>query len=156
MINWRNLLGWCIITDMSSVIQWQWTRYMFTNNTQSDPLSVIIVRVRFHGKSNIAVDALQSRHPIYEPLQKEIFSRLGPSYQHVLTWIRIWISKNIPSEVWDEITWPLRYINCCTAKDCRDNFSIYFITDLITYPCWYLNWSMLVKRAPEDIPCGAS
>ena len=48
-------------------------------------------------------------------------------YWYGLTLILTWLSKDITSKVWDELTDPSRWIS-----DLIPNF----IIDSITYPCW--------------------
>ena len=56
----------------------------------------------------------------------------------------------MPSKVWDKITYPFPNFNGATLEvwEWVSNFIPHFIMGLITYPCWDLSWSMLVKGAP--------
>ena len=64
----------------------------------------------------------------------------GAFYYHGLTFIPAWISNHMPSEVWDEITYPFSNVNGATVEiwEWISNFIPYSITDVITYPCWDL------------------
>ena len=46
---------------------------------------------------------------------------------------------NIPSKMWDKITYPFPYFNGCTVEvwEWRSYFTLDCIVDVITYPCWY-------------------
>ena len=56
-----------------------------------------------------------------------------------LTLIPAWISNYIPSDVWDEITYPFTNFNGATIEvwEWISNFIQPFIMVAITYPCWY-------------------
>ena len=58
----------------------------------------------------------------------------------------------MPSKVWYGITYP--FPNIIGAADevweWIRNFIPYVIMDVITYACWYLSWTMLVKGATGD------
>ena len=62
------------------------------------------------------------------------------------------MSNHIPSKVWDGITYPFPNFNGCTVQvwEWIDNLSQRFMMDLITYPCWDGNYSLLVKGAPSQ------
>ena len=53
--------------------------------------------------------------------------------------------------MYDEITYPFPNFNSETVEvwEWIRNFIIHFIGDVITYPCWDLSQSMLVKGAPD-------
>ena len=53
------------------------------------------------------------------------------------------------SKIWDEITYPFPNCNGCTVEilELISNFIPHLIMDMITYPCWDQNYSMLVKGA---------
>ena len=63
-----------------------------------------------------------------------------------VTWV------NMPSKVWDEITYPFPNFNGCTAEvwERISNFSPHFIMRVITYPYWDQSYSMLVKGAIDE------
>ena len=63
--------------------------------------------------------------------------------------------NNLPGEMWDEITYPFPNFNGATVEvwEWTSNFIPHLIMDFITYPCWDLRQSMLVKGAlAEYIP----
>ena len=59
----------------------------------------------------------------------------------------LFLSNHIPSKVWDEMTYPFPNFNGATVEVWKEisNFIIHFTMNVITYPCWGWNWSMLVK-----------
>ena len=61
-----------------------------------------------------------------------------------------WI--NLPSKMWDQITYQFPHLNDCTIEvwEWISNFIPHLIMDVVTYPCWDLSKSMLVKEAPGD------
>ena len=67
--------------------------------------------------------------------------------EHGLTLITEWISNHMASEVWDEIIYPLQNFIGCTVGGWE--WITYFIPrikmDVITYACWDICQSMLVK-----------
>ena len=70
----------------------------------------------------------------------------------LLTWINFnpsMISNHMPCKVCDEITYPFPVFNGATdgVWESIRNFIPHLIMDLITYPCWDLSYSDLVKRA---------
>ena len=68
-----------------------------------------------------------------------------PLYKHGLTSISAWISHHIPSQVWDEITYP--FPNFVEVWDWVSSFIPVFIMDVIT--CW--DQSQLLVKEPG--PC---
>ena len=69
-----------------------------------------------------------------------IVSPCGPFYYHGLTLIKAWISNHMSSKVWDEIIHsPLK------CGEWISHIIPQFIMDIITYPCWSLSLSMLVR-----------
>ena len=54
----------------------------------------------------------------------------------------------------DEITYPFLNFNGCTVEveEWIGYFTPHFIMDGITYPCWDLSWTMLVKGVPGILP----
>ena len=69
---------------------------------------------------------------------------MGLFYLHGLTIIPAWINDHVPSEVWDKITYLFPNLNAVTVEvwEWRRNFNPQFVMNVITYPCWDLNWSM--------------
>ena len=61
--------------------------------------------------------------------------------------IPAWVSNHMPSEAWDEITYPFPNFNGVTVEvpEWISNFIPYFIMDVITNPCWGWSVSMLIK-----------
>ena len=61
-----------------------------------------------------------------------------------------WISNQMISKVWNEITYPFLNFNGCTVevKEWISNFIPYFIMDVLTDPCWDESKTMLVKGVP--------
>ena len=61
-----------------------------------------------------------------------------------LTWI------HIQHKVWDKITYPFPNFNGCAVEvwEWISNLIWHLIMDVITYPCWDQNQSLLVKGAP--------
>ena len=51
--------------------------------------------------------------------------------------------------MWNEITYPFPNFNSCTVEVWKwiSNFIPHYTMDIITYPCWDLSQSMLVKGA---------
>ena len=62
----------------------------------------------------------------------------GPFYQHGLILIPAWICNHMPSEVWDEITYPFPNFDDATVEVWQwiNDFVPHFMMDVITYPCW--------------------
>ena len=67
--------------------------------------------------------------------------------------ISAWISNHMPSEVWDEITYPFPNFNGCTVEvwEWVSNFVPHFVMDLITYPCWDWSETTFSKKEPHMI-----
>ena len=61
---------------------------------------------------------------------------------------------HMPSKLWDEITYPFPNFNAATVEvwEWICNFITHFIMNVIAYPCWDLNKTMLVKKAPGIHP----
>ena len=59
----------------------------------------------------------------------------------------------MPRKVWDEITYPFINFNCATVvvSEWISNFIPHFIMDVITYPCWDLSQTMLVKGVAVEL-----
>ena len=59
-------------------------------------------------------------------------------YGHSLCWLRAWINDYMPSQMWDEITYPFPNFNCATVEVLGwiSLFSSHFLMAVITYPCW--------------------
>ena len=76
-------------------------------------------------------------HKVYQYISLSIDFR-GPLYQHGLTLIPAWISTHMPSEVWDEMTYPFPDLNGCTVEvwEMIIHFIPYFMMDVIIYPWW--------------------
>ena len=74
----------------------------------------------------------------------------GPLCLHALTLILAGINNYIHYIVWHKITYWLPNFNGVTAEVWRwmGNLIPHFIVLAITYPCWDLRWSMLVKQVP--------
>ena len=73
--------------------------------------------------------------------------------RHLVYW-PAWISNHMSSKVWDEITYPYPNFNGSTIEvlEWISNFMKHFImdtSDVITYPCWDLNHTILVKGTPS-------
>ena len=77
----------------------------------------------------------------------------GPFYLHVLTLIVLWISNHIHYKKWGEISYPFPNFNGCTNEvwEWISNFISHFTGHVISYPCWDLSQSMLVKRVPYKL-----
>ena len=65
----------------------------------------------------------------------------GPFYKHRLTFIPpwvAWINDHIPSEVWDENTYPFPNFNDAAVEGYGwiNNFIPDCVMDVIIYPCW--------------------
>ena len=58
----------------------------------------------------------------------------------ILYIISAWISNQMPSKVWDEITYPFPNFNGCPIEVCQwiSNFIPHFMMDVITNPCMLL------------------
>ena len=71
-------------------------------------------------------------------VKEDRFVIRGPFCQHGLTLIPDWISNHMPSNMWDEITYPFPNVNGATVEvwECISNFSPHFMMDVITYPWW--------------------
>ena len=56
----------------------------------------------------------------------------------------------MPRNVWNEIIYPFQNFNGATVEVWESvyNFIRHFIMDVITYLCWDLSWTMLVKETP--------
>ena len=80
-----------------------------------------------------------------------VFYSWGPFYWHGL--ISAWISNHMPSEVWDEITYPFPNLNGCTFEVWKwiSNFIPHNVMHVFTYPCWDLSLSMLEKGPPGGL-----
>ena len=54
----------------------------------------------------------------------------------------------MPCKVWDEITYPFPKFNGATVEvwEWMNNFILYFIMDVITYPCWDKSYTMSEKK----------
>ena len=52
--------------------------------------------------------------------------------------------------MWEEISYPFTTLNGATVEVCDliSNFIPHFIRRKITYPCWDLSYTMLVKAVP--------
>ena len=74
----------------------------------------------------------------------------GPFYKQGLTLIQSSISNHIHYKVWYEITYPFPSFNGATVEvwEWMSNFISHFTGHVITYPCWDLSQTMLVKGAP--------
>ena len=59
----------------------------------------------------------------------------------------------MPGKTWDEITYPFPNFSGCTVEvwEWISKFIPYFIMDIITYPCWDLSLTILVKGIPDQI-----
>ena len=59
----------------------------------------------------------------------------------------------MPSKVWDEIIYPFPNFNGATIEVWKwvSNFIPHFIMGVITYPCYDLSQTMLVKGAPDAL-----
>ena len=66
-----------------------------------------------------------------------------------LTLIPAWISNHMPRKMWNEITFPFTNLNGSTVEvwEWTSNFITHIIMDVMTYPCWDLSLTMLVKGA---------
>ena len=63
-------------------------------------------------------DVLTARQALYRKsnpsiIQQRTSFHLGPFYKHGSTLILAWISNHMPSEVWDEITYPIPKLQRC-------------------------------------------
>ena len=68
-------------------------------------------------------------------------------YKHGLPFIPPWISNDMSSKVWDEITYLYPNLNGSTVEvwEWRSNFISHFIMEIITYPYWDKSSTMLVN-----------
>ena len=68
------------------------------------------------------------------------------------------ISNYKPSKVWDEIIYPFPNFSGCIVEVWKwiSNLTPHFIMDVITYPCWDLRLSMLVKRGRSSALLGSN
>ena len=81
------------------------------------------VTVPMHS-SNLAIPAVrvvQGDCEIVQNIGRQFLARyrgepMGPICSHGLTLIPVWISNDIPSKVWDEITYPFQTDNGCTVQ----------------------------------------
>ena len=80
----------------------------------------------------------------------------APIYQHGLTLIPAWISKYMPRNVWDAITYPFPNFKSATVEvwELISNFIPQFIKDVITNPCWDQNQTVLVKGVTGGVVAG--
>ena len=71
-----------------------------------------------------------------------------PFYWHGLIPIPTWISNNMPSKAWDEITYLFPNFKSCTVEvwETIRNFIPYIKMSVITYPCWDKNVNNVNKR----------
>ena len=69
-------------------------------------------------------------------------------YPNGLTWIPAWMRNHMPTQIWDEITYPLSNINDCTIKvwELISSFTQHYIMDVIIHPCWDLKLIHACKR----------
>ena len=76
-----------------------------------------------------------------------------PLCWHGLALISAWISIHMPSNVWDEITYPFPNFNGCTVEvsEWISNFTPQFIMWVIAYPCWGSSKTFSVKGSPDWI-----
>ena len=65
----------------------------------------------------------------------------GPFYYRGLNLIPAWMCNQMPSNVWDEITYPFRNFNGCSVENWEwiNNWILHFKMGVITYRCW--GWS---------------
>ena len=63
----------------------------------------------------------------------------SPFNQHWFILSPAWISNHMSSKVWDEITYHFPNFNASTVE-------VYMV--IITYPCWYQGYPILVKETP--------
>ena len=79
-----------------------------------------------------------------------------PFYYHGLTSIPAWISNHIRYSVWDEITYQLPNFISATVEvwEWISNFIPHLTMHVITFPCWDLSYTMLVKGAPGHLFIG--
>ena len=74
------------------------------------------------------------------PLMEILCMQTIPNnYAYVLTLIPAWISNQMPSKVWDEITYPfLNKLHRLHVEvyEWINNFISHFIMDVIIYACW--------------------
>ena len=77
----------------------------------------------------------------------------NPFYLHEITSIPTWISNPMLNKVWGEITYPFPNFNGCNIEvwEWINNFTPYFIRDVLAYPCWDLRKIMLMLGAPSII-----
>ena len=63
---------------------------------------------------------------------------LGPILLTPLTYIAAWISNQMSSKVWDEITYRRPIFKGATIEvwEWISNYILHFIMDVITHPCW--------------------
>ena len=64
-----------------------------------------------------------------------------------------WMNNNTYYRVWDETTYPFPNFSGRTVdiwKLTSNPFS-HFTGHVITFPCWYLSYTMLVKGAQDNI-----
>ena len=69
-------------------------------------------------------------------------------YKQILTLTSVWLSSHMPSEVWDEITYPFPNFNGGTFEvwEWISNFLPHFTGHVIIYPCWmYFSYQYLLR-----------
>ena len=71
----------------------------------------------------------------------------NPSYWYGSTVNPAWTSNDMPTKVWNKITYPFQDFNDATVEVWKwiRNFIPHLIMDVITYPCWDWRQSILVK-----------
>ena len=87
---------------------------------------------------------------IYSSRQQLLcMSTCSPFNWHGLALIPAWICNHIHYKMWDEINYPFLNFNGATVEvwEWISNFIPHITGHLITYPCWDLSYTMLVKVA---------
>ena len=84
-----------------------------------------------------------------------IISYLGPFYLHELTLIPAWISIHMPSEVWDELTYPFPKFQRLNrwSQGMESNYTSYFTIDVILYSYEDSSSNHVSKRVYWGIRC---
>ena len=74
-------------------------------------------------------------------------------YYHGLTLIRAWISNDMLSKVWDEITYLFPNLNGCIIDiwERISNFVPHFIMGVISYPCPRTFWGTMIAKLGSQI-----
>ena len=107
-------------------------------------------RVEWINWTGITASYIRHSIMIYSSRQQLLcMSTCSPFYWHGLTLIPAWICNHIHYKMWDEINYPFLNFNGATVEvwEWISNFIPHITGHVITYPCWDLSYTMLVKVA---------